>query len=181
MDNIINKIETDAQNEAQELLKNTRDKAQQIIDAKVREANLGAKRILERKKLEAVETEERIFSQVDLQNRDMVLSAKGDIVDRVFDIALTKLTNLPEEDYINYLKRVLATMELKEDCILTVPEKYYEAVKKENLNVKLSNEFVSDGFTVSMDSVLYNNKFTSLIDDIRADMEREVFDRVFDN
>ncbi|SHH60017.1 V/A-type H+-transporting ATPase subunit E [Anaerosphaera aminiphila DSM 21120] len=181
VDNLTNKIEEDATREVRKIMVTTENEAYAIVTSKEEEARADAKRLMDRKKLEAVETEEKIVSSATLEARDLIIKSKEEVVDRVFKSALSKLENLSEEEYVEFLKKSLETIGPSEDCILMVPEKYIEAVKRENLKVQLSDEFVSDGFSLINGTVLYNNKFSSLIDDIKVNMESEIFDKIFQN
>ncbi|MBP2025384.1 V-type ATP synthase subunit E [Peptoniphilus stercorisuis] len=179
LENITEKIINDAEKESVELVKNAEEKAKTIIEKEELEANKKAEKLLNKASIEAKDVIEKTLSSANLEARDIVLDAKEKVVDRVFSLAIKELENLSTEDYIKYLKEKLKNINIKDDAVLFVPEKYKDAVLSENLNIKVSDETVESGFSILSGKVMYNNEFSSLVNANKGDLEFEVVEKLF--
>lgn len=179
LENITGKIISDADKKSIELVKDAKEKANNIIKKEELVANTQAEKLLNKASVEAEDVIEKTLSSANLEARDIVLDAKEKVLDRVFSLAIKKLEDLSSEDYIKYLKEQLKNINIKEDSVLFVPEKYKEAVKKENLNIKISDEAIKSGFSLLSGKVMYNNEFSSLVNAKKGDLEFEVIEKLF--
>ena len=142
IDNIIARIEEDAQNEVNKILADARAKAEEIS---ARYAALAAKEteaILEKGKKSADDRTVRLQGVAGLDARKMLLRTKQEMIDLAFGNAVAKLRALEGEDYIETLARlgVSAAQTGNEEVILSADdrEKYDKEV------VSRINELLND-------------------------------------
>lgn len=73
---------------------------------KSKKANKAKEQIIEKTKREAKTKAERVISNTHLKVRNNKLEAKQEMINKVFDEAVIKLQNLPQEEYLNFIKIV---------------------------------------------------------------------------
>lgn len=103
IDKIIDRISGDAQREIDDVLAKARAEAEKITAQYQAQAKAEADDILTRGKKAAVERGERLASVAQLECRKEVLRAKQEVIDEAFQLALEKLTQLPQEVYVALL------------------------------------------------------------------------------
>ena len=106
IEKITGQIDADLQKELDDLQAQTQTRAAEITAGYDRQAQELTQSILERGRREADLRRERLDSVAQLEARKLTLSAKQEMVARAFDLALQKLTELPEADYIALLARL---------------------------------------------------------------------------
>ena len=108
IEKITGQIAVDAQKEIDALLQQARDQAAQTAAGYEAQAASQSQAILERGEQEARRRKERLIDGARMEGRRAVLQTKQELVGRAFDLALEKLTGLPEEEYIALLARLAA-------------------------------------------------------------------------
>lgn len=103
IDKIIDRISGDAQREIDDVLAKARAEAEKITAQYQAQAKAEADDILARGQKAAVERGERLASVAQLECRKEVLAAKQEVIDEAFRLALKKLTQLPQEEYVALL------------------------------------------------------------------------------
>ncbi|HHV72756.1 MAG TPA: V-type ATP synthase subunit E [Clostridia bacterium] len=175
LDNLVQKILDDAKYQADMIMEESKKVNEEIINAKVKEANERKAKILERAATEASLLKERVISNAELQVRNEKLKAKQEVVERVFSLAKERLKNIDEEKYISYLKNTLKGLNLKGTETLIVPEKMKAKVKALELGLKVSDkETIDSGFLLKDEGVLLNHTFDALVDFLREELEVDV-------
>ena len=106
IEKITGQIAVDAQKEIDALLQQARDQAAQTAAGYEAQAASQSQAILERGEQEARRRKERLIDGARMEGRRAVLQTKQELVGRAFDLALEKLTGLPEEEYIALLARL---------------------------------------------------------------------------
>ena len=106
IEKITGQIDADLQKELDDLKAQTQTRAAEITAGYDRQAQELTQSILERGRREADLRRERLDSVAQLEARKLTLSAKQEMVARAFDLALQKLTELPEADYSALLARL---------------------------------------------------------------------------
>ena len=106
IEKITGQIDADLQKELDDLKAQSQTRAAEITAGYDRQAQELTQSILERGRREADLRRERLDSVAQLEARKLTLSAKQEMVARAFDLALQKLTELPEADYIALLARL---------------------------------------------------------------------------
>ena len=106
IEKITGQIDADIQKEIDAMSAQAQAQAAEIGAGYDRRAQEQVQATLERGRREAALRRERLGSVAQLEARKLVLSTKQDLVGRAFDLALQKLTELPEADYIALLARL---------------------------------------------------------------------------
>ena len=171
LDNIIDEILQDAKNESEKI----------VEDAKSEVANLVGKadKIIEKAKVEGVQSKDRIISNSSLTARDMILVAKQEMINKVFELTKEKLKTLNHEDYLKFVENSLKTLDVKEDSEIILTESEKKLAGEKLFGIKVAKETVESGFSLKNGKIILNNEFSSLIDLIKEDLEREVSIRLF--
>ncbi|MBR5478965.1 MAG: hypothetical protein IKU84_02190 [Clostridia bacterium] len=147
IENIIARIEEDAEQEINKILADARGKAEEIS---AKYASLAAKEteaILEKGKKSADDRTVRLQGVAGLDARKMLLRTKQEMIDAAFRTAEEKLTSLEGEDYVETLAKlgVAAVQTGNEEVILSAEdrEKYGKDV------VSRINELLNDDEGIS--------------------------------
>lgn len=106
IEKITGQIGADAQKEIDALLQQAREQAAEITSRYEAQARAQAEAILSRGERDAAARKERLVDAARLEGRKALLQAKQDMVGRAFDLALEKLSSLPEEEYVALLARL---------------------------------------------------------------------------
>lgn len=175
------------------ILAESKEKAKEIVDAAKAEAEVKiaretaavqteADKLIADAKVEAQLTAERIVQGKTLAIRDENLGAKRQMLDKVFADALTKLNNMPEDEYMDFLKGYLSKLDLAGQTVL-VPAKYGKLFKETILSKLISlfsglhieqSDAVDGGFVLVKNGIEQNHTFSALLDYYRYELESEV-------
>ncbi len=108
IEKITQRIDEDTQKEIRKVLDAAQEKSTEILTAYRKQAEEEAAAGQRRKEKLAAEREERLVSVAQMESRKVLLSAKQEMVDRAFELALDRLCSLPDEDYIRTVAGLLA-------------------------------------------------------------------------
>ena len=179
LDNLTSKILADAKAQADKIIKDAQKKAQHKYDLEIKKINAKKETVLENARRDRELLSERIKSSANLKARNKKLEAKQTIIDKVIDKLKTKLVNMDEKKYINYLNKNIdkKTITGKE---LIVKKEFVEKVKKEFSGAKVKeNEFVTSGFIVEENGIQENYTFEVKLDFMRDELEVEISKLLF--
>lgn len=180
LENLTQRILDDAKSSADAILKEAEAKKEGLVSSRKKEAERLAEKIIERANSEAITIKDRAVSNAGLKIRDEKLSAKRHVIERIFQLAKSRLTNINENDYINFLKNNIKEMNFKGTEILVVPENMKEIVKKTGLTLKVSDtETVNSGFIIKDNNTILNFTFDSLVNYLREELESDIARSLF--
>ena len=179
LDNIREKILEAATVEATKIEQEAEEIKNNIIKERVESAKLEAEKRMTRMKRELQNATERRVSSENLRARDQILRVKQGVLDRVYALAKTRLSEMTPEDFVSFLKGQLISVELKEGLELVVPPRYLDAVESLKLNMNISSEDDLEGFLLRDESSLINFTFDDLVDEKRQETEKEILDLLF--
>ena len=108
IEKIIDRISSDAQREIDDVLAAAQAEAEKITAEYQAQAQAQADEILSRGEQAAVERGERLASVAQLECRKEVLRAKQEVIDEAFQLAMKKLTQLPQEKCVALLADLAA-------------------------------------------------------------------------
>lgn len=180
LDNILEKIHADAENEAKVILDQANREKEALLAEKKKQGEEDYHRILKKAEEEAKVAYEKVKSKNKLKSRDRILSKEEELVDVVLDQVKDQLKHMDSQAFIGYLKKSLDQLTDKGAYSLKVPEKYYQEVQKENLPVRLLEEFVDQGFVLSSGNIIYNGSFDNLIESKKDELEKMISDQLFE-
>lgn len=192
IEKIIDRISSDAQREIDDVLAAAQAEAEKITAEYQAQAKAEADDILARGQKAAVERGERLASVAQLECRKEVLRAKQEVIDEAFRLAMDKLTQLPQEEYVSLLAdlAVQASAKGNEALIFSVADRarvgkavVVAANQKlgERGRLTLSQETrpMQGGFILSDGVVEVNCTFETLVRLQRETLSTQVADVLF--
>lgn len=193
IEKIIDRISGDAQREVDDVLAQARAEADKILSQYQAQAQAEADDILTRGQKAAVERGERLASVAQLECRKDVLRAKQEVIEEAFQLAMDKLTQLPQEAYVSLLAdlAVEASSKGNEKLIFSVADrarvgKAVVVAANEKLGDKgqltLAQETrpMQGGFILSDGAVEVNCTFETLVRLQRGTLSTQVAGVLFD-
>lgn len=108
LDKITQRIDADAQAEAERILADAQAGADAIAAEWAEKARRESEDILTRGRQNAAERQERLASVAQMEGRKQLLAAKQEMLGKAFDRALEQLLQLPEEQYVELLAAMAA-------------------------------------------------------------------------
>lgn len=180
----------EAKEKSKEILSQAENDKTRIMEMKVKEAREIEEEIVKEAESEAVLKKDRIISNAHLQARNKKLEAKQAAIDKVFQKALEDLSNMQANQYTDFIRNSIFSLEVNGEQSLILNEKgkafitqefvnelNYEMLKKGiELKIILSNEIRSfrGGFILEKDGIEINNTFEALINSSRDELELEI-------
>ena len=121
IEKITGQIDADVQKEIDAALDQARAQAQEIEDRYASQAQTQAEVIRRKGEQDAALRQERLVDVAKLEARKTILAAKQELVGQAFDLALKKLLELPDQEYISLLAKlaVSASRTGREQVILS--------------------------------------------------------------
>lgn len=110
LDNLITKILNDCENESKRIIDVAHTEALEVIRKSTEAAKKEEELLLSDAEGEAKKAAEQILLRKKLEIRDEHLSAKHEIINKVFEHALKELNDMPKNEYIEYLHDNLLTL-----------------------------------------------------------------------
>ena len=183
--NMTSKILKDAEAGKENILAAAEEEKNKIISKKVSSANEIAQEILEKAEVEAKSKKERVISSAKLKVRNNKLAAKQEIIDEVFEKSIDKLTKLSKEDFLNFVKNAISSMNLSGKQTLILNKQGLEFVNAsfiEELNSKVNAEITlsetvgnfKGGFILENNGIEINSTYEALVSSLRDELEFEV-------
>ena len=107
LDKILEHISQEARDEADQILRAAKEAAGNILTSGKNEAEDMAKAIRRQSELDVAATTDRIRSNADLSEKRLILQAKQDRIEEIFENALTYLDDLGDQDYMDVIGKML--------------------------------------------------------------------------
>ncbi|MCY6370842.1 V-type ATP synthase subunit E [Clostridium ganghwense] len=194
INNLTSKIIEDANNTAKGLIEEAKNTEKSLINKKIAEGEAEKKIMVSKAESEAKTRAERIISNAHLQVRNMKLSAKGEVLDNTFNIALEKLNKISKEKLLKFMMESILSLDIDGDEKIIVGENNNavtpEFIKELNKaliaegkkgELKLSSEKrdIKGGYILAKNGIEINNTFEALIMSLRDELEAEVISALF--
>ncbi|MCY6484661.1 V-type ATP synthase subunit E [Clostridium aestuarii] len=194
INNLTSKIIEDANNTYKQLIEDAKSKEKDLINKRILEAEKEKKSIISKAESEAKTKAERIISNAELQVRNMKLDAKQQMLDKVFQIALEKLSEFSQKDTLKFIRESILLLDIDGDEELIIGENCNEVTPEfiSELNkalkaqgklgiLKLSSERrnIKGGYILSKNGIEINNTFEALTMSLRDELESEVASALF--
>ena len=176
IEKITGHIEAEVQAEIDELLSKAKAEAARIRNGYEKQTEEEAAELTARNERLAKEREDRLMDSARMEARKTLLSAKRDVVEEAFSLALEKLCSLPEEQYIAVLSKMVAEAAPNGVGEVIFSQKDREAVGAavvaaanallgEKGRLKLSEKIrdLRGGFVLAQGNVEMNGSFETLL------------------
>lgn len=183
--NITSKILKDAEAGKGNILAAAEEEKNKILSKKASSANEIAQEILQKAEADAKSKKERVISSAKLKVRNNKLAAKQEIIDEVFEKSINKLTELSKEQFLNFVKNSILSMNLtgKQTLILNetglkfVDDNFIDELNKEaKATIALSKTAgnFKGGFILENNGIEINSTYEALVSSLRDELEFEV-------
>jgi len=183
--NITSKILKDAEAGKENILAAAEEEKNKILSKKASAANEIAQEILQKAEADAKSKKERVISSAKLKVRNNKLAAKQEIIDEVFEKSINKLTELSKEQFLNFVKNSILSMNLtgKQTLILNetglkfVDDSFINELNKEaKATIALSKTAgnFKGGFILENNGIEINSTYEALVSSLRDELEFEV-------
>lgn len=183
--NITSKILKDAEAGKENILAAAEEEKNKILSKKASAANEIAQEILQKAEADAKSKKERVISSAKLKVRNNKLAAKQEIIDEVFEKSINKLTELSKEQFLNFVKNSILSMNLtgKQTLILNetglkfVDDSFIDELNKEaKATIALSKTTgnFKGGFILENNGIEINSTYEALVSSLRDELEFEV-------
>lgn len=183
--NITSKILKDAEAGKENILATAEEEKNKILSKKVSSANEIAQEILEKAEVEAKSKKERVISSAKLKVRNNKLAAKQEIIDEVFEKSIDELTKLSKEDFLNFVKHTIVSMNLSGKQTLILNEeglKFVDTAFIDELNKSVNAQITlsetagnfKGGFILENNGIEINSTYEALVSSLRDELEFEV-------
>lgn len=174
IERILQRIQSEAQMEIDEILKKAREEADAIQNRYQMQAENESAELNLKKQKAAEEQEERLISVAQMESRKIILATKQEMVEKAYALALEKLCSMPEEQRISVLADLLvrASSSGSEEVIFSPedqPRVGKAAVKAANdasgKQLTLSSETrpIKGGFILKDGNIEMNCTFDTLV------------------
>ena len=192
IEKITGRIAGDASQEIAAIQAEARRQADEIAGRYEAQARRESEDILARGRRAAGERVERLASVAQLDARKLELAAKQEMLSKAYDLALEKLVNLPDKEYVNLLAdlAVKASSTGREAVIFSQKDRarYGKAVVTQaneklgdgHLTMSEQSRPIQGGLILSDGDVEVNCTFETLVRLQRGEMDREVAKVLFD-
>ena len=192
IEKITGRIAADASQEIAAIQAEARRQADEIAGRYEAQAQRESADILARGRRAADERVERLASVAQLDARKLELAAKQEMLSKAYDLALEKLVNLPDKEYVNLLAdlAVKASSTGREAVIFSQKDRarYGKAVVTQaneklgdgHLTMSEQSRPIQGGLILSDGDVEVNCTFETLVRLQRGEMDREVAKVLFD-
>ena len=190
LQHITSKIKQDSEVQRDAILAKANEESKKIIDKKIVSAKKDAADIIEKSKIESIVRKNRILSNAQLKVRNDKLSAKQEVIEKVFITAKEKLNDMSADEFKKFIKSKVLTLDIAGDENIIVDSKRKEILDSEfindlNLNLKSLNKKgelklsevegnFNGGFIIEKNGIEINNTFDSLVNSLREEMEFEI-------
>lgn len=191
IERITARLDADTQAEIDRIRENAKAEAEKVAQGYRTQMESETAELRERSRRAAAEREERLVSAAQMEARKTALSARQEMVDKAYALALEKLCSLPEEQYIQTVAALLvqAAPDGKGEVIFSKEQRERvgtAAVALANsrlgdgkLTVSAQARPLKGGFILSNGRVEVNCSFDTLVRLQRAETAGEVAKRLF--
>lgn len=191
VEEIVSSIKNKAELTAKNIIESAEAEKQAVIDS----ARIDMKKKKEESLLKAKQDGENVISRrltlANLDSRKMILSSKQKLIDNVYYLLVTKLLNMTDNIYREYIGEMVCKYAENGDTIQTserdsrrLNEEWVKGLaKKTGLILHLSNEYHSDRGGIMLLNLNYdkNLTFSTMVKDLRSQYEGKVAKKLFDN
>lgn len=192
LEKILQRIEQDCKTECEEIIKKAEEEALNIK----KETDSAA---LKKKEEILKKTESELSNKIDLakkanqlEKRNSILQAKNTYIDEVINIALERVRNYDETNYLALIKNLIVKYSVEGNGIIRfserdsqrVSESFIDMINKElasfNRSVKLgAYANIDDGFILEYKDIDINCTFESLLSTYAEDIREAVYKELF--
>lgn len=193
LDNIIAKIEQDCAGECDKILEDARQQAEQLIATAKQQAEQRRQQTLAAAQDSFAMERELAMSKAEHQRKQTVLAAKSRLMDEALDGALQELKQLPDDRYVDLVRRLIlkharaghGVLRFSKKDLDRLPE-HFEAdinqqLQDQGRSVSIDPEpmDIDGGFVIQYAAIEQNCRFEALIGALRDPLRDELHQLMF--
>ena len=192
LDKILEHINLDATNTADEMLKAAKAEAQKLLEASKKEAEDKAAAIADQSKVAVETAKKRIESAAEQKEKRMILEAKQCEIDKVLSAALDKLASQDGKDYFATIIKMVGKyahagkagiISFGKDDLGRLPADLAAQIKSvaKDADLKISETpaNIKNGFVLSYGDVEENFSFDALIEASKETLQDKIGQMLF--
>ena len=192
IDNLKNKIINDDKIASEKILDEGKQKAKSIIDEAKRKSDGIMSDMKEKAEKDGKDQKERMLSRAKLEARNNILRAKQNSIDLVLNKTLENISNMNDEEYTEFIKKLLLnSVETGDEEIIfsakdknRIEDSSIAELKSRGLKgeLKISSETrdISSGFILKRGGLELNCSIDSQIRILRDSLEGEIANLLFE-
>ena len=193
---INNKIISDARFQAEKIIAQAEDNANDIIKKGEKEADNIKNVILYKNRQESFLKKSKILTEANLEAKKTILLEKQKIIEDIFDKALDIILKLNDKEYHDFIKKlILDNIEIGDETIFIgssdqrkISESFIEDINKEIKSkgekgvLKLSTSYlpIKGGIIIGSGKIRKNISLELLLKDVREESEMQISNILFD-
>lgn len=194
VEKLVESILEEANSEAKSILEDAQKKREQQQKKMQAAADHKAKEILDLANIQGEENKKRMLAVYGLELRKQQLKEKRILLDEAYAKALDSILNLPKEDYLKLVSKLLSDTVLtgSEEVILSTNEKFIDQAfldgvnnallskgKKGALHFGKEKADIAGGFILEEGGLFINCSFEMVIKELRDSTETQVAQILF--
>ena len=192
---INNKIISDARIQAEKIIAQAEDNANNIIKKGEKETDNIKNIILYKNKQEASLKKSKILTEANLEAKKTILFEKQKIIEDVFDKALESILKLSDKEYHSFIKKlILDNIEIGNETIFIgssdqrkISESFIEDINKElkskgekgELKLSASHLPIKGGVVIGSGKIRKNISLELLLKNVREESEMQISKNLF--
>ena len=180
LDKLVAEILQQAQKEANRMLTKAKTENSEFSEKENKKIQKEVDVINDKAQEEAQALKERVISNANLKSRDMILQAKEELADDILERVLERLKNVDAKKYLKFVENILKNLNLSKNAEVMVSKDMKLALGDKILDYKISDQTVESGCSIKDGNLIYNNKFSNLIEFNREELEREILNKIFE-
>lgn len=179
LDLLLDGIREDSKKEADHILANANKRSEEIKKESKADSDKEVKKIIDNAEKDAKRIIENSKVTSEREARDIKIRAKNELVDDILDKLLEKLRKLGPNDYKKFVENRLKEIDVNNGEILLQKDMKYHFDENSFNGLRLSKESVDEGFVVRSGKISYDNRYSSLLNYDRDNLEKIIADRIF--
>jgi len=189
------KIISDAEIEANKIINEATNKAKEIKEEAEKEGRDIKSKILKRINQEILFKKGKIITEANLEAKKTILLEKIKIIDEIFKKALENIMNLDDEQYRNFIKKIIldnidkgdetifiSTLDkdrITKDFIQEINYNLEAKSKKGNINLSSSYLQIKGGVIIGLNNVKKNSSLELIFKKVREELEIKISQYLF--
>lgn len=197
LEKIVERINEEAQNTSEQILREARNKEKEIIELAHKEAGKRADEIIKKGEEKSNAVKKHILAQTQLEQRKEILKTKQELLNCLYQKIFKEIRLLPTGAYQNLIKKIiLNTVESGEGELFIsshdkerITDEFILKLNKELKKRKVKGELklspepvnIEGGFILRQGKIEIDNSFNILSKVVREETEEEVARILFDS
>jgi V/A-type H+-transporting ATPase subunit E len=195
LDVLLNGIEKEAQQKADEILASASREANEIVEKAKQESEEQARLLIENEDISSQKEAMRKISQANLEARKEILRFKQDVLDQLFEEALRKLNEIKDERYLRWMKKqvVNVTEEGEEEIHVSIedekriPDEWLDSINQSlkekglsgSLKLKAADKHFDGGFIMKNSKYEIVCTFNEILNSMKETSKAEIIKILF--